>query len=421
MIKKISVEQLEAGMFIRDFNHQWQNPCCQDSDPNAFRGARLIRTDEEVMAVIHHDIKEVYIDTSKGKDLEEAPTAQEVEAALEAQMRELEEDEDRTPPEEIPFNDEIKQAGSAKKQARKIVGSILEDVRLGKQVTLGPVKNAVKEMADSMFRNPDAILSLSLIKKRDEYTFMHSVNVGVFLMSFCRAMGMDEKTIISVGIGGMLHDIGKMHTPDAILNKQGKLTDEEFAIMKQHVVFSRKLLEETPGIEEVSISVAAQHHERYDGSGYPQGLKGDAINAFGQMAAIVDVYDAITSDRCYHKGNPPYLALKRMLDWSRFHFSQELFHTFVQCVGIYPMGTVVRLKNGLLGVVTRPNKESLLHPVIKAAMNSKTRQFIQPRELDLFALRDKKITSLEIVQSESHEKWGINPADYMTEPHLYQD
>jgi len=119
-------------------------------------------------------------------------------------------------------------------------------------------------------------------------------------MSFCRAMDMEEQQIISVGVGGMLHDIGKMHTPEEVLNKQGKLTDEEFAIMQQHVVFSRKILEDTPGIEDISIKVAAQHHERFDGSGYPLGLQGDEINFFGQMAAIVDVYDAITSDRCYH-------------------------------------------------------------------------------------------------------------------------
>ncbi|MBF0192959.1 MAG: HD-GYP domain-containing protein [Magnetococcales bacterium] len=427
MIKKISIDQLEAGMFVNDFNHDWKNPCCQDKDPNAFRGARFIQTDDEVRAIINHGITELYIDSEKGKDVESAQSAQDIEASLEAQMRALDDDfeDEPKPVREVHFNDEVKQASQAKDQARKLVGNILVDSRLGKQVTLAPVKDAVTQMAESMFRNPDAILSLSLIKKRDEYTFMHSVNVGVFLMSFCRAMEMKEEEIINVGIGGMLHDIGKMHTPEEVLNKKGKLTDEEFAIMQEHVVFSRKILEDTPGIEDISIKVAAQHHERFDGTGYPMGLKGDDINFFGQMAAIVDVYDAITSDRCYHKGNPPNLALKRMLDWSKHHFNMELFQKFIQCVGIYPMGTLVRLKNNLVGVVLRPNKESLLHPVIKIVLNAKTKKLVQPKELNLLAFKDakqdKKTEGFAIAGAESSEKWKINPAKYMTEPQLYKD
>ena len=428
MIKKIPIEKLEPGMFVSNFNHDWQNPCCQDKDPNAFRGERFISTDSEVEAIIQHGIRELYIDSSRGKDVEGAKTAQQVHADLEAQMRQLDDDDDdygkdeKKPSrsrEEKSFNDEIKQAGQVKNHARQLVGNVLVDSRMGKQVTLAPVRDAVTQMADSMFRNPDAILSLSLIKKRDEYTFMHSVNVGVFLMSFCRAMGMEEKEIISVGIGGMLHDIGKMHTPEAILNKAGKLTDEEFAIMKEHVTFSRKILEDTVGIEDVSIKVAAQHHERFDGSGYPEGLKGDSINFYGQMAAIVDVYDAITSDRCYHKGNPPHLALKRMLDWSKFHFNQELYQTFIQCVGIYPMGTVVLLKNGLLAVVIRPNQGSLLHPVVKVVMNGKTKQRVQPKEMDLLAFKDKPQSGYNILRSEAADRWKINPAEFMAEPQLY--
>ncbi len=419
MIKLIPTEQLCAGMFVHDFNHDWKDPCCQDKDPNAFRGSRMLRTDEEVHSVIDHGIREVFIDASRGKDVEDAPTAAEVQRMLEAQLRELGDDEGEGGVETVPLEKEIHQASHVKAQARSLVGSILEDVRLGKQVALTPVKDAVRNMADSMFRNPDALLSLSLIKQKDEYTFMHSVNVGVFLMSFCRALDMDEEDIVDVGVGGMLHDIGKMRTSQEILNKAGKLTDEEFAIMKQHVVYSRKILAQTPGISKVSMHVAAQHHERHDGSGYPQGLKGDDINFFGQMAAIVDVYDAITSDRCYHKGNPPYLALKRMLEWSKFHFSSELYQSFVQCVGIYPMGTLVRLQNGFLGVVTRPNHESLLYPVVSVVINGKTGQRLEPREVDLMAYKDKPEAGYLIKGAEDHLKWKINPVDFLAYAKLY--
>jgi hypothetical protein len=154
------------------------------------------------------------------------------------------------------------------------------------------------------------------------------------------------------------------------------------------------------------------------------GLKGEGINLFGQMAAIVDVYDAITSDRCYHKGNPPNLALKRMLDWSKNHFNADLFQKFIQCVGIYPMGTLVRLKNDLVGVVLRPNQGSLLHPVIKVVLNAKSKKMVKPTEIDLLAFKDKKVTNkkqdFSIVGAESITKWGIDTAKYMTAPQLYK-
>jgi putative nucleotidyltransferase with HDIG domain len=247
-----------------------RHPC-----PNAFTGTRFIRTDEEVQSVIDHGIHSLYIDSARGKDAEKAQSAQEVMAALEAQMLELADDEERLSLQQpVLFHEELKQASLAKSHARKIVSNVLEDARMGKQVILAPVRSAVRQMAESLFRNPNAVLSLSLIKKKDEYTFMHSVNVGIFLMSFCRAMEFDDEKVISIGVGGMLHDIGKMRTPEAILNKKGKLTPQEFDIIKRHVIFSQKILQETPGIDEVSIRVAAQHHERFDGTGYPLGLKG---------------------------------------------------------------------------------------------------------------------------------------------------
>ncbi|HIJ82577.1 MAG: metal dependent phosphohydrolase [Magnetococcales bacterium] len=419
-IRKISVRDLKPGMYVTDFNHDWQDPCCKDKDPNAFRGPRRLQTEAEVQAVITHGILEVYIDVAKGEEAD-GTSLRQVEQALSEQLMALDDDDELSfkASAPIPFEEELSGAAEVKSRARKIVGDVLADARLGKQVALGPVQDAVRNMAESMFRNPDAILSLSLIKKRDEYTFMHSVNVGVFLMSFCRALKMKEETIIKVGVGGMLHDIGKMKTPESILNKAGKLTDEEFLIMKQHVTFSRQILEQTPGIPEISVFVAAQHHERFDGTGYPHGLKGDNINEFGQMAAIVDVYDAITSDRVYHKGNPPHVALKRMMDWSKNHFNPRLFQKFVQCVGIYPMGTLVRLENNLIGVVIRSNAESLLHPCIKVIIDGKVGKKLKPMDLNLMDHAKDTTKGYRIIRSEPIDKWKVDPKQFMPQPELF--
>ncbi|MBF0421798.1 MAG: HD-GYP domain-containing protein [Magnetococcales bacterium] len=408
-------------MFITDFNHDWRNPCCQDKDPNAFRGPRLIRTEAEIQKIIDHGIKELFIDIALGKETD-GQSLDEVEQKLSQQLLELDDDEEISNQSNPikPFSEELSAAAEVKSKARKIVGHVLADARLGKQVTLAPVQDAVRGMAESMFRNPDAILSLSLIKKRDEYTFMHSVNVGVFLMSFCRALDMPEETIIKVGVGGMLHDIGKMKTPENILNKPGKLTDEEFLIMKQHVVFSRQILEQTPGIPDISIYVAAQHHERFDGTGYPSGMRGEEINEFGQMAAIVDVYDAITSDRIYHKGNPPHVALKRMLDWSTNHFNPGLYQKFVQCVGIYPIGTLVRLENQLVGVVIHSNSESLLYPVIKVILDARSGKRLNPRDINLMDHSADTGGGFRIIRPEPNDKWKIDPKHFMPKPDLFQ-
>jgi putative nucleotidyltransferase with HDIG domain len=241
----------------------------------------------------------------------------------------------------------------------------------------------------------------------DTYTFEHSVNIGVLMMSFAKSRGMPAKIIHDVGVGGLLHDIGKAKTPTEILNKAGKLTDEEFVIMRHHVVDSHLILSSTPGINQNALDVAALHHEKFDGSGYPDGKKGDEISIIGQMSAIVDVYDALTADRCYHKGQDPSIVLKRMLSWTGSHFNPELMHEFIQCVGIYPPATLIMLSNHYLAVVVENNKNLLLPRVI-AIINSKTNETIEPRFIDL-----SKQDKLKITSSESDQKWNVDPQKYL--------
>ncbi|MBF0186949.1 MAG: HD-GYP domain-containing protein [Magnetococcales bacterium] len=421
MIKKVSVNQLKPGMFIHDFNAAWM-------DENPFPRQMMLSKDEEVQFIVKQGVKEVYIDTRRGSDGEGAGQA-DVQAELAAQLQELGVGDGEAPGERpvrrkldsiksAPLEEELAKAAEAKQQARTLVGNVLEDARLGKQVAVGPVKDAVAGIMDSMFRNEDAMLSLSQLKQRDEYTFLHSVNVGVFLMSFSRAMGDDEETIIDVGTGAMLHDIGKMRTPPEVLNKPGRLTDDEFQIMRDHVVHSYDILSQSPGISESALHVAGQHHERYDGTGYPDGLKGEEIGKYGQMAAIVDVYDAITSDRCYHKGMSPHVALQKMMDWSKHHFNKGLFESFVRCVGIYPIGTMVRLKNGLMGVVIESNRDSLLYPVVNVIIDSIKKRKLRPEVVHLIDHRGKT-DGYQIAGREDHRRWGVDPKQFMPEPKLF--
>ncbi len=414
MIRKLSVDQLKIGMFVRKFLVNWNAPDFRHKHPDRLGDPRLVESREDLQLIIDFGVKEVLIDTAFGDDL---PGARKdvtlVEAALAAQVGEM------PAPKDVPFEREIHKAAKVQDRTRQVVGDLMKDVRLGKQVTLAPVRMAVQEMAESMLRNPDAMLSLSMLRKKDDYTFMHSVNTGVILMAFCRSMEMDENTVHEAGIGGMLHDIGKMRIPERILNKPGPLNDQEQRAMDRHVPLGLRVLERTPGMSETVLKITAQHHERKDGSGYPKGLKGDQVSLIGQMAAIADVYDTMTSASPYAPAMEPHIALQKMMAWSDNLFDNGLFQKFVYCVGIYPIGTLVKLENGLLAVVMRSNRKSLLHPVIKAIIDAERKKRIEPKEVDLLDYKDDRQSGYAIERSESLKKWGVDPRQYMAEPGVY--
>lgn len=398
-IKRIDVADLKVGMYIHDLNCDWMS--------HPFLKHRFkVQKETEIRKIVESGIHEVYIDTSKGLDMAHAPTEREVSHDLESQMRAL---AASTPPPtpRTSSGEELQRAQRVHSEANQIIYSIMQDVRLGKQVDLEQVTPTVQRITDSILSNNGALLSLCRIKDKDNYTFQHSVSVGALMVSFCNALDMPREAIQLAGIGGMLHDIGKMKVPDAILNKPGRLTEDEFTQMKCHVVESKRILQATEGISPLSIQVAAQHHERHDGSGYPEGLKGEQITEMGQMAAIVDVYDALTSDRCYHKGMAPTDALRKIYEWSKFHFNPILVQAFMRSIGIYPVGTLVLLKSGRLGVVIEQNEKSLILPKVRVFFSSKSNSYLSPELIDLSHSQDA------IVQHVSPAQWKVDPLRFL--------
>ncbi|WP_189532797.1 HD-GYP domain-containing protein [Paludibacterium paludis] len=403
MIKRIHISDLRVGMFIHDLNCDWMS--------HPFLRSRFrLENEADIAKIQSAGIHELYIDTSRGLDAD-APTAQEVKRQLESEILEIATRE-KGIERRVDAREEIGRAKQVHEEAHQIIRSVLHDARLGRQVELENITPSVERMTHSILRNNGALLSLCRIKDKDDYTFLHSVSVGALMVSFCNALGMDKETIHHAGIGGMLHDIGKMKVPDEILNKPGRLTENEFSVMKCHVVESRRILTATSGISQTAIDVASQHHERHDGSGYPEGLEGDEISQLGQMAAIVDVYDALTSDRCYHEGMPPTDALRKIYEWSKFHFNPALVQSFMRCIGIYPVGALVRLESGRLAVVVEQNADKLAQPKVKVFFSLRGNGYIPPEILDLarpvgFGGGDR------IVRHESPEKWKIDPLRFL--------
>ena len=403
MLKKIDSSQLRVGMSIHDLDCGWME--------HPFVRARFVLTSEdEIRKILKAGIRGVVIDCSKGLDVDEAPTLAEVQAQTEKEVAAIA--ARPVKPVRTSLADEMQRAVSIRRQAAGLVRTVMQDARLGKAVELDNVSPVVENITESILRNSGALLGLLRIKTKDDYTFLHSVSVCTLLVAFCRSRGMDEETIYQAGIGGLLHDTGKALVPDHILNKAGRLTDEEFAIIKKHPRDGYDILRQTPEIGRIPLDITLHHHERRDGSGYPDRQAEGQISDLAQMAAIVDVYDAITSDRCYHKGMPAADALRKIYEWSKFHFNPSLTQEFMRCVGIYPVGTMVMLESGRLGVVVEPHESNLLTPKVNVFFNTRSQTYIRPELLDLsralgFGGGDK------IVRHESPEKWRVDPNRFL--------
>lgn len=404
MLKKVDASQLRVGMFVHDLDCGWME--------HPFVRNRFLLTDEdEIRKIVAARIRGVVIDCSRGLDVD-APTLQESSAATEAEVTALAAGVQASSPARVSLGEELQRAAQVRRQAAGLVRTVMQDARLGKAVELDQVGPVVQNVTASILRNAGALLGLLQIKNKDDYTFLHSVSVCALMVAFCRSRGMGEDVIYQAGLGGLLHDTGKALVPDAILNKPGRLTDEEFEIVRRHPRDGHDILLRTPEIGAIPLDITLHHHERRDGSGYPDRQAEDGISVLAQMAAIVDVYDAITSDRSYHKGMPAAEALRKIYEWSKFHFNPALAQEFMRCVGIYPVGTLVLLESGRLGVVIEPHESSLLTPKVNVFFHTRKQMYIRPETVDLskalgFGGGDR------IVRHETAEKWQVEPLRFM--------
>ena len=376
MLKKISVDQLTLGMHLKEFCGSWME--------HPFWRTQFVITDpKDLAAVRNSSIKEVWIDCSKGLDVApDAPSVSEAEteAQVDAELNRAATETRETAP--VAMAEEISRAAKICAQAKRAVTSMFQEARMGKVVDASNAKKLVQEIADSVSRNPNALISLARLKTADDYTYMHSVAVCALMIALARQLGLNEEETRSAGIAGLVHDLGKAMMPMEVLNKPGKLTNEEFAIMKTHPEEGYKLLNGS-GADEMAFDVVLHHHEKTDGSGYPKGLKDTEISLYAKMGAVCDVYDAITSNRPYKSGWDPAESLRKMAEWANGHFDERVFQAFVKSLGIYPIGSLVKLNSGRLGIVIEQSEKSLLAPRVKVFYSTRSQARIKPEIIDL--------------------------------------
>ena len=377
MLKKINVKHLVVGMYLKEFCGSWM-------DHPFWRNSFVITDPKDVERILASNITEVWIDSSKGLDIAAGETAvseEESEARVDAELSRAAQAQRETAP--VPAAEEFARAAKICAQSKLAVTSMFQEARMGKAVDTANAQKLVEEINDSVSRNPGALISLARLKTADDYTYMHSVAVCALMIALSKQLGLSEQETRRAGIAGLLHDLGKMLVPMEVLNKPGKLTDEEFAIIKKHPEEGHRLLFGNPGADEVMLDVVLHHHEKIDGTGYPKGLKGEEISLFAKMGAVCDVYDAITSNRPYKAGWPPSESLRKMAEWAKGHFDQRVFQAFVKSLGIYPIGSLVRLESGRLGLVVDQSEKSLLAPCVKVFYSTHAQARILPEIIDL--------------------------------------
>jgi putative nucleotidyltransferase with HDIG domain len=406
MKKKIKVDQLRLDMFVHEFCGTWME--------HPFWRARFaLRSADDLARVRASGVTEVWIDTDKGLDIVGGQSVEEVAEAVE---RELAFAASMPMVFDTAADSEAGLARAAALYRRSIpkIATLFTEARLGGLVDVQGCESLVAEISDSVMRDPGALISLVRLKRRDEYTYMHSVAVCALMVSLARHLGLPAAQVRVAGVAGLLHDLGKALMPLEILNKPGKLTDDEFAMMKTHPERGHELLVQQDQGDDVVRDVCLHHHEKVDGSGYPHRLRGDQLTLFAKMGAVCDVYDAVTSLRTYKDAWDPGEALRRMAQW-KGHFDVPVFQAFVKTVGIYPVGALVRLQSGRLAVVTAQNPHALLTPKVKAFFSTKSNMRIEPQEIDLSShwCKDK------VVACESPSKWPFKDLDLLwnSSPH----
>lgn len=288
-------------------------------------------------------------------------------------------------------------------EAKDLIRKVLSETFEGKAIEVAPFEALADTMIESVMLDADALKCMSALRSKDAYLLEHSVNVAFLLVTFGKYLKLDRVMLREMAVGGILHDIGKIKVDNKVLHKPGKLTPEEFEHMKLHQVYALEIMNETNGLSQISKDICLMHHEKLDGRGYPRGLKGDEIPRHGRMSCIVDIFDALTATRCYKEAMSPAAAFKILLSLTPFHLDQELVYEFIRCIGVYPVGSLVELSDGRVGIVWASKDRDALHPIVKCFYSLKVKRYTD-------------VAMVDLLKSELYIERGVSPSTLDIDP-----
>ena len=405
--EKVAIGDLKPGMYVSRLDRPWLDT------PYKVQGG-LIRSEKDIEGLAKH-CEFVYIDIEKSHNPDQGDTLAEPAKTLSnnEQIRLLTDNIPRQYEYKSRFREELKTAYQEHAVLSSTIKSILNKTANNNHIDLPTVEKAVMPMVESVMRNPDAFAWLTMMQKRDGYAYNHSLSAAIWAAAFGRNLGLPIKQIQQVSMGALLFDIGKVKLPEKLISNPNLYNAVEFNLVKKHVDYSMEIVSSIDGISEDIKEMIATHHERHDGSGYPNGLKANSIPLFGKMAGIIDCYDAIISERLHAAAISPHDAVKKLYNWSGSDFQPELIEQFIQVVGVYPVGTLVELSDGRIGVVVSHNKARRLRPRVMILLNKNKQFYSQFKTINLSRLsEDEDGKPLNIIKTVKPGFYGIDPGQF---------
>ncbi|RLA57997.1 MAG: HD-GYP domain-containing protein [Gammaproteobacteria bacterium] len=400
-IVKIFSPDLETGMYVSSLDRPWLET------PFSLQGFQL-ESEEDVLRLQEY-CQYVYIDSSKSvqdpaiirRKVRNRPRKSNQQLFSNRTLKTYKDGSD--------WGEEYPRAQVAVQALSEGIDEIFGRLAEGGSLDMVRAKKSVEPMIDSISRNPDACIWLARMKQEDQYTYQHSLGASIWAVALGRQLGLPKSDLRSLAIGGLLFDVGKLGVDPELLNTQQPLTDDEFQRVRDHVKLGVEMIEGSGLMNQDVIDMITYHHERHDGSGYPEGIRGDNIPVFARIAAIVDCYDAITSHRSYARAIPPSTAIKMLYEWKDIDFQGELVEEFIQAVGIYPAGTLVELSSGEVAVVVAEYRTRRLRPQVMVLLDANKQAMADIKTIDL--LHQKETAGgepLDIISSLEPDAYGID-------------
>ena len=409
--KKIYIHQLQPGMYVCGLDRPWLET------PFSVQGFMIHSSGDIQKLSLYCDyayvdpqrsVTAINFEASKKSPLDRSgnkPGQAAIPFQQELSSRQL-----RRYDEQLPVTQEIRTAQTVYRKIKGEFDRMAERILRGREINITRIQQVGTPMVESIIRNPGASIWLARLKSKSSYNYSHCIAVAIWCTVIGRQIGLPTRELMMLFTGGMLLDIGKLKIPDVLLNKRSQLSEREFTLVSKHVELSLKLVNDSQRqLPQSVVEMIASHHERFNGSGYPQSLQGTEIPLYGRIAAVADCYDAITSQRVHAKPLPHALAIKKLYEWRGYDFQPELIEVFIQSLGIYPTGTLVELSSGEAGIVIKENPGKRLRPRVLVILDRNKQQLEDFREIDLanFIGEDRRV--VEILKTLEPGAYGLNP------------
>lgn len=402
---KVRIPDLLEGMYVARLDRPWLDT------PYKIQGFH-IKTRQDIDKLQQY-AEFVYIDVEKSK-LDNGADSKENGGLSDAEVKQkLTGARPRTYSDISDFESEMNTALENHTALTECVDDVMRDISNNEKLKMPMLRKAVTPMVESIVRNAEAFSWLTMMKTRDNYTYTHSVSSSIWAVAFGRSLGLPKKDLLSLAVGALLFDVGKVKLPEKLLQNPNRYNPTEYKLVQKHVDYSVEIVSSIEGINDDVIEMVATHHERHNGSGYPKGLSGDKIPLFGKMAGIIDCYDAMISDRVYMSAISPHDAVRKLYDWSNIDFQLELVEQFIQVVGIYPVGTIIELSDGRIGVIVAHHRVWRLRPKIMLILDSDKNPYAQFDIIDTYKIDDDEDGNpLKIIKSVDPGIYGIDPQQF---------